>query len=250
VHDLAHETFPLLFKNDPIIKFKKKIIYKADHIIAISEFTKNELLKFYKNLNPYKISVIYHGCSLPEYIKSFKDDINCFDYFLYTGNRGGYKNFIPLIKSISHLLIKYNIKLICTGLKFTKNELLLFNEYNISDLLIHKFANDIELSNLYSNAIAFIFPSYYEGFGLPILECFNYGCPLLISNTSCFPEIANDAALYFDPYNAEDIYKKVESIILDFSLRNSLIINGKKRLKLFDWSKTSLLTSNIYESLL
>jgi glycosyltransferase involved in cell wall biosynthesis len=247
VHDLAHETYPMFLKNDPALEFKKNIIYKADHIIAISDFTKNELLNYYKKLKPERISVIYHGCTKPLITSKFID--NKYDYLLFTGGRGEYKNFQLLIDSIGHLLIKYKIKLICTGIPFSKNELIFFKENNLSYFLEHRYVTDIDLFSLYSKAIAFIFPSFYEGFGLPILEAFEAGCPLILSNSSCFPEIANDAALYFNPHSTLEISEAVERIINDINLREELVLKGKKRLKLFNWHETALLTSNTYENL-
>ncbi|MES2545934.1 MAG: glycosyltransferase family 1 protein [Bacteroidota bacterium] len=247
VHDLAHEKFPLLFKNDPALEFKKQIIYKADHIIAISEFTKKELLLFYNKLNPDRISVIHHGSSL-----SLKKGIlltNKENYLLFTGSRAGYKNFDFLIVAISSLLIKYDIKLICTGSPFSMQELILFKENKILDFVLHQYVSDDELFSLYSNALAFLFPSFYEGFGIPILEAFEASCPLVLSNSSCFPEIAGDAALYFDPHNATEINQSVERIITDLNLRETLVQKGKERLQLFNWSQTALLTSKVYEKL-
>jgi glycosyltransferase involved in cell wall biosynthesis len=91
------------------------------------------------------------------------------------------------------------------------------------------------MAYLYKNAIAFIFPSMYEGFGIPILEAYANDCPVLLSNTSCFPEIAGKAALYFDPKSRCEIQHKINELINSNALRNELIVNGRTRLKKFSW---------------
>ncbi len=247
VHDMAHEKFPAFLKNDPAREFKNQLIYKADHIIAISEFTKRELLYFFDKLNPDNISVIYHGNSLSS------DRINVVPslerYLLFTGGRAEYKNFFALINAISSILIKYNIRLICTGSPFTIAELEHFKEKKIADKVIHQYASDQELFSLYANAIAFIFPSFYEGFGIPILEAFAASCPVVLSSASCLPEIAGDAALYFDPQNTDEMANAIERTVTDSNLRAALIEKGNERLKLFNWSESAMLTAGVYKGL-
>jgi len=103
------------------------------------------------------------------------------------------------------------------------------------------------MKNLYKNALVFIFPSLYEGFGLPVLEAFSCGCPTLLSNTSSLPEIGGDAALYFDPHDPASLTDALEHIISDNSLRKQLILKGYERSKLFSWEKTAKATKNVYE---
>jgi glycosyltransferase involved in cell wall biosynthesis len=114
-------------------------------------------------------------------------------------------------------------------------------QYNLSDDL---------LSYYYSNANFFIFPSLYEGFGIPILEAFSCSCPLLCSNSSSFTEIASDAARYFDPYSEESISDAIMSILNNEALRSNLIDQGKERLHSFSWDESALKTRNIYEEIL
>jgi glycosyltransferase involved in cell wall biosynthesis len=247
VHDMAHEKFPDFLKNDPARQYKKQLIYKADHIVAISEYTKKDLLHFYNKLNPDNISVIYHGNSLSSNEKNVIPKLD--RYLLFTGGRAEYKNFVSLINAISSLLIKYNIILICTGSPFTIRELEHFRAKAISDRVFHRYVSDEELYTLYSNAIAFIFPSFYEGFGLPILEAFAASCPVVMSSATCFPEIGGDAALYFDALSIDEMTKSVEKIITDLSLRKVLIEKGRERLKLFNWSKSAILTAEVYNGL-
>jgi glycosyltransferase involved in cell wall biosynthesis len=115
---------------------------------------------------------------------------------------------------------------------------------------VHFNLTDNQLAYVYSKALAFIFPSLYEGFGIPILEAFSCGCPVLLSNKSCFPEVAQDAAIYFDPQNSESILQAIEKVLIDKKLRSEKIEKGFKRLRDFSWQKMALHTENVYKSIL
>lgn len=252
VHDMIHELFPYYYsKSDPTTEYKKLLAFKANHIIAISEQTKKDLLKFY-NIPENKISIIYHGSSLTKKDLSNKKNNKILKkrYFLFTGTRCLYKNFQHFIQSVIPLLKKdKELYVICTANDFTSDEIRFFKETGIEKQIIHVFATDYDLYELYHNAIAFVFPSYYEGFGLPILEAFEAECPVLLANASCFPEIARDAALYFDPQNNNEILDCCSQVLNNDSLRQRLIQKGKERYKDFSWDKTARLTNNVYEKL-
>lgn len=196
--------------------------------------------------------MVYHGNTLLNDLESLpckkKDFI---PYFLYVGGRSSYKNFKFLLKAFSIISQKYRVNLICTGSNFTSYERKLLAEYNINDWVKASIIrNDEELCLLYKNAISIVYPSLYEGFGMPILEAFACHCPVLLSNTSCFPEIAQDAGLYFSPYELESLVHSMELILLDDLLRNSLINKGLDREKEFSWNKTANQTLEVYKSVL
>lgn len=253
IHDMIHELYPEFFKDtDKIIKNKKLLAEKAAKIIAVSLKTKEDLVKFYGPSFADKIEVIYHGSSLkmPDSASENSNFKTRFGkYFLFTGSRNIYKNFLFMIESCAEFLIEKDLKIVCSGSPFSNIEKKLFDSLNISDRIIHYFASDKELFWLYKDAIAFIFPSYYEGFGIPILEAFEAGTPCLLAKSSCFPEIAGDAALYFDPKDKNEIVSAMFRI-LDQNLATELTLKGKQRLADFSWKKTALQTSNIYNSLL
>jgi glycosyltransferase involved in cell wall biosynthesis len=250
IHDMIHEKFAeYLNKENKIVEFKKGLAYKADHIIAVSNNTKNDILQYYDRINPDKISVIYHGNSL-----IYKEDINSIktikNYLLYTGERTRYKNFYKFIDAVSDLLIDHDIDLVCTGSKFTQSELSLFKQKKISLHVHNIYVKDSEMFSLYRNALAFIFPSLYEGFGIPILEAFAAECPVVLSNSSCFPEIAGDGGAYFDPNDIDSIKTEVENVIIDSDLRTGLINKGNERIKLFNWKNSADETAKVYRSLI
>lgn len=228
VHDMIHEKFPeAVNRFDNTAIHKKKLVERASHIIAVSEFTKSDLIH-YLNVDPSKITVVHHGfLSFPNGADQLYSN-----YILYVGERNRYKNFPRFIHAIAPLLSREkDLKLVCTGKPFSKDELQLFADLKISSQLQQITATDSQIASLYQHALVFVFPSLYEGFGRPTFEAFNYGCPVCLSNASCFPEIAGDAALYFDPMNEDSILDTVSKVIYDKELAKSLIQAGKERLE-------------------
>lgn len=248
VHDFIHELFPqYLTKDKQIIKEKNNSIHKADRIIAISQNTKNDLLKFYPDIADDKIDVVYHAIEwMPNEKHILKQKIEK-PYILFTGQRWAYKNFMLFSKAIAPLLKKYDLYLVCTGNDFTQQENDYLNNLDIAKRAFAIFADENELKALYENALCFIFPSLYEGFGFPILEAFVSNCPIAISNASCFPEIADNAALYFDPNSESEIRKTVENLITSETLRNDLVQKGSKRFDFFSMDNFINNTYNIYK---
>lgn len=247
VHDLIYEFF---FREGKIDNKRLELYSRADRIITVSNHTKKDLLKLYPSLDENKISVIYHGASVLEsdIIKPKQEN-----YILYVGTRKeNYKNFRFFVSSIKPLLDKYDdITILCTGLPFTDDELIFFNELNLTDRIKSTgFVSDAELYGLYSSALVFVFPSFYEGFGIPILEAFQNNCPACISNASCFPEIAGDAVDYFDPFDKESILNSITKIIEDKSFAQTLIKKGKERIRKYSWEKCAQQTEEVYKSLL
>lgn len=116
----------------------------------------------------------------------------------------------------------------------------------IFEYTIHIKASDHALSELYSRALLFVYPSLYEGFGIPILEAYACHCPVALSNTSCFPEIAGEAAIYFDPYSVSSMFEAITKIIYNEDIRSQLIRLGDERLKRYSWEKAAKKTEEAY----
>lgn len=250
IHDMTHEIYSLKTnKDDWSIKGKKILAEKANQIIAVSENTKKDVVDRL-HINPDKIKVIYHGCSLTP---SREKTINLPKRFLlFVGERSGYKNFANLAKAFS-IICKSDseLKLIVTGKPFFQDELKLLSSLGIEKSTFHFMVNDEDfLSQLYSATLSFIFPSMYEGFGLPILEAFACGCPVILSNSSCFPEVAGNAGEYFNPVDIDSIVESIKHVIYDDSYRNKLINLGKKQAGLFSWEKSAAQTLQLYHSIL
>jgi glycosyltransferase involved in cell wall biosynthesis len=253
IHDMIHEKFPeLQFKFDPTPKWKRKLAIKADKIITISENSKKDILECYQ-ISEDKIIVIHHGA--PKKIDTdilLNESLIVGDFILYVGSRIGYKNFRKFIFGIETIIKSNpNLNLLCAGGgNFTHDEITLFKSLNIENQIFQKNLNEVELAKAYSCAIVFVFPSLYEGFGLPILEAFLYDCPLVCSNTSSFPEIAGKAAEYFDPNSIECVKLAVKKVLNNSTRRNQLIELGREQLKKFSWEKTMRQTLAVYESVI
>lgn len=268
IHDMGSEFLPTFhqLKQQIYLKFITKYQLKsATKLIAVSEATKNDLVKSIK-VDKANIKVIYEGCRFeglkkPEklLIRSVLDKYSVKDnnYFLFVGTVQPRKNLLRIIEAFALLLQIYNnssdnIKLLICGSSGWKDSeiYLLPKKFNIEKHV--KFVgrvSDQELSCLYSAAKGLVFPSLFEGFGLPILEAFNFGCPVITSNVSSMPEIAGDAALVVDPY---DIKQIVDALIQlqDDKLRYTLINKGYSQLKKFSFDKAAQQTHELFNEVI
>ncbi|MBA4849574.1 glycosyltransferase family 1 protein [Emticicia sp. BO119] len=254
-HDTIPEKFATQYAElDGFDKaYKQRVLDKAAKIIAVSENTKNDLLDIF-HLAPEKIEVIHHSTHFATYKPADDFDIATPErYLLYVGNRENYKNFDVFLKAIAPILLRQSdLYLLCAGsYSFNDNEQKLFNELGISTKILHyEIQNDEVLFRVYQKAIAFVYPSLYEGFGIPILEAFACGCPVALSDRSCFPEVAQNAAIYFNPDNLESIAFGVERLIDSAELRLNLVKKGYQRLKDFSPENTAKKTLDVYRSVL
>ena len=246
VHDLIHEIFPdMVHPKDFSRQMKKAILPRASFCISISEKTKQDLVKYYR-IPEHKIRVVYHGA--PERIEAIMPtQVPEKPYVLFVGKRGMYKNFSLFLKSLSDVVKTRDLNIWCVGGGAPdKQEVGLVEALGIQNRIMFSVLSDPELAYGYANAEAFVFPSFYEGFGLPILEAFTYNCPVVLAKSSCFPEIAEDAALYFDPKSENDLRQQVESLLDSQDLRNLLKKKGSQRLEKFSWQSTAQQTLDIY----
>lgn len=250
-YELLSHRFIELAGDSLIISQKKKIALRASHLIAISESTKQDMIELL-GIPPEKITVIHLGSSFTPRIVtgSTTREADKRPYILYVGNRSSYKNFVPFLKAIAHLLIKYQVMLVCAGGgDITAEEQSIIKTLDVAGLVQHKVINDAILPELYRGAVAFVFPSLYEGFGIPILEAFSCDCPCVISDCSSLPEVAGDAALYVNPYDSGSMEQAIDRIINDTALRADLIQRGQQRLKVFSWEGTVRRTVELYKQI-
>lgn len=252
IHDMIPELYPQYFtRDDKQIKMKQKLISLASGVIAVSENTKNDIIRM-MNVPQEKIHVVYHGCSFATTIQKKEKPYN-FPYILFVGGRGDYKNFYPFMKAIMPILRKYNdLHVVCTGKPFNEDEINNMNALGIKDRFLYSWVkNDDSMLALYHQAECFVFPSEYEGFGLPILEAYQAECPVLLNNASCFPEIAGDAAVYFNMNSDDtDLAEKLELLLMmSSSDRNALLEKQKLRLARYSWEESAKRMADIYQSI-
>lgn len=250
VYDMIHEKFGDMFSpNDTTYKNKKEVIPQADRIIAISKNTKKDIVSIY-GIPEERIDVVHLGHSI-ELNQSEPVDNLPENYILFVGLRGGYKNFERFLYAFAELKKKFpEIKLVCTGGLFKDEELALLKKLDVGKDVFQYFVTDKQLTYLYQNALCFVYPSLYEGFGIPILEAFAAGCPLALSDTSCFPEIAKDGGAYFDPYEVDSIFNTIDKIISDQNFSKNLVSAGKKVLNEYSWDKMAIETAAIYKKII
>lgn len=253
-YDLIHEKFsdryPALLTNmDEVISSRRMLLDRASKVIAISHNTKRDIIDYY-GIEADRIQVIHLASSLLAELS--EPDKSWGDYILFVGNRLGYKNFNTFFEAVQPLLKQEkSLKLICAGGgKFNDQELQLVNKLGIGGQVLQVSIDDRRLATLYSNALFFVFPSLYEGFGLPVLEAFNCGCPAILSNISSLPEIGQEAALYVNPEDPADILKKCELLYNDPNLRSEYREKGFKQTAKFSWQRVSSETLDIYRSAL
>jgi len=198
-----------------------------------------------------KVVVVLHGYTIGNSAKSEKLQFPA-SYILYVGDRWHYKNFQPFVRAVSSLLQNnLNLHLICAGGgAFNESELSLFQSLNIAPQCRQMSVTDDGLMQLYQQARLFVFPSLQEGFGFPVLEAFANNCPVVCSNTTSLPEVAGNAAVYFDPLNAGDIKQAVEQVLGNPSLQQQLKDKGKQQLALFTFDRCVQNTLKVYQSVL
>jgi glycosyltransferase involved in cell wall biosynthesis len=257
--DMTPEMFPELFPCKSMyerfvtakwIKAKRHLAQRATKLLAISQRTKDDAVRLF-GIDPARITVTHLASSFdPSLRAKVTVDIER-PYLLYVGTRSAYKNFHAFVGAIAPLLkADADLVVLCVGGgAFNTSERKFFSELQISDRLTQVEASDPELAALYHSARAFVFPSLYEGFGIPILEAFSCGCPCVLSSASCFPEIARDAALYFDVDDEDSMTESIRKALYDESLRRELIARGLQRNKMFSWQKTAKETLAVYRSL-
>lgn len=249
VHDMIPELFPKYYSfQDPQILMKKKLIPLAAHIVAVSNQTKKDIINIFQ-VPEDKITVIYHGADTTPYYPSVSTNFD-FEYLLYIGERHMYKNFVSFCRDCIPILHRHReLKIVCTGKPFTSEELYFFEAFGMKNRFIHLFVETHqELLDLYHNAVAFAYPSSYEGFGIPILEAYTADCPVMLNRASCFPEIAGDAAVYFEMRKeSSDFEEKFEYIYhLNGFEREQLLAKQRERLKLYSWDKSASTLAQVY----
>ena len=253
VYDLIHERFPQSFlPGDPVAHNRAKAILRADHLICISESTRRDLLETYQ-VPESKVSVTYLGYyALPMSSLNASSLVGVRPYLLYVGSRHGYKNFDGLLAAYAQSRTRQEgVRIVCFGggpLSATERSLI--NKYQLhADDVAHVSGTDERLAALYAGAVAFVYPSKYEGFGIPPLEAMSLGCPVVCSNSSSIPEVVGNAGAYFDPNSVESIQQTLDQVLLSPTRQNELTTLGHARVRAFSWARCAGQTLDVYRKL-
>ena len=249
VFDFIHEKFSNKKKINEFRDEKKYAIENSDFFICVSRNTQKDLINFY-NVKEEKTKVIYLAASNIPRVSVYKKMEKPF--ILYIGNRSGYKNFNILVKAFSTSKeLKNNFLLCCFGGgRFTKEENLFFMKNKINQLNVRHLGNNEDfLASIYEQAACLVYPSKYEGFGLPVLEAMQYRCPVICSNTSSIPEVGGNAVEYFNPYDHESLLESIKKVLYGKNYKEKLVDLGLKRLKFFSWNKCAKETFKVYNKI-
>jgi len=246
IHGLEYEYYPKMYpwKHLRYLRWSTKYALKnARKIIAVSENTKKDLVELY-NGNPEKIAVIHHGFD-NILLKENHKSKNQSPYILYIGRLETKKNIQGLIKAFNLLKEKYQVphKLVLVGSKEGQEQ------SSNSQIIRTGYVSEQEKWSLLKNADLFILPSFYEGFGMPILEAQAAGCPVITSNISSMPEVAGQGAILIEPKNIEQIAQIMYKVIKDSKFKNDLIAKGYQNIKRFSWQKCASQTLQILTNL-
>lgn len=253
IHDLAFEHFPSHVKGSHLKHYRKfipKFVRKAKQIATVSEFTKQDIIQHY-GIAPENIDVVYNGAHSQYTPLSFEDRqavkqkfTGGNEFFLFTGALHPRKNIINLLKAFVKFKRRQRsaMKLVMVGrmawlskdIEEAKNKMP-FKE----DVVWLGYQDVEELAKITASAYAMVYPSLFEGFGIPILESLVCNIPVITSETSSMPEVAGNAGLMVDPLDVDDIAAKMELIYKDENLRNRLIAAAPEQAEKFGWDKTA-----------
>lgn len=260
VYDMIHEKHPEDFRSSAtMVRLKAAAIKRADHVICISEHTRRDLLETYP-IPLERVSVTYLDCDDMTHLLSNEEPATVRrrllgrdePYVLYVGARNKYKNFQSLFQAYADSpWLKEHFMLLCFGGgPFNEDELKAIRAANVQDRVRQVGGSDAVLAECYRHAAVFVYPSHYEGFGIPPLEAMSLQCPVACSNTSSIPEVVGDAAVMFDPADAGAIRAALERILGSPELRSQLITLGERRRQQFSWQRCAQETMDIYRTLL
>lgn len=251
VWDMIHELFPEM---DPLGRFaeqKRRAVEVADALICISENTKNDLLQRYPAAAG-KVTVTHLAANLALGIDKEEtkgsEPIPATPYFIYVGSRASYKNFDSLLSAFAKAAtVETDMSLCIVGPPFTQVEARKITQFGLTNRVAHYGqVTDAHLARLYRNSIALVYPSLYEGFGIPPLEAMSCGTAVIASNRSSIPEVVGDAALLFDPAHQDELTDMLVTLPRDTSRRDSLVRKGYLRAAQFSWNTTADQTIAVY----
>ena len=251
IHDMIHEKFPQYFlPGDETTSAKRAAVKRADHVICVSENTRRDLLEVME-LMPERVSVVYHGASVETGEAGAGRKLIGQPYILYVGERAGYKNFEGAATAYARSArLRGAYSLVCVGGgAFSAQEVAMLAGLGLSEGQVRQVSTgDAGLHSLYRDAAVLVYPSLYEGFGMPPLEAMANGCPVVCSETGALREVCGDAAAYFDANEVESIGAVIEQVLYSTAERPSRVARGRQRAGMFSWEKCAADTERVYNT--
>jgi glycosyltransferase involved in cell wall biosynthesis len=245
IHDMLPERFPDQFPNGNPHLAKAQYVQQADAVIAVSAYTAREVAEFY-DVSSTSVTVV-HEAAAPIFSTRPASRPSLPPYLLYVGARAGYKSFETLATAFSTLKSDLHLVLV-GGAPLSANERALLGDPGPGGRLHHVYPSDSELLSFYAHAVALVVTSIAEGFGLPLVEAMAAGCPIISSRGGALPEVADDAALYFEPGDNDDLAGNIDRVAADRQLRSALVRAGSSRSPEFSWAKAALAMTAVYRS--
>lgn len=252
VYDMIHENFPEQFPDARKVSIaKRRACSDADLVIAISESTKSDLLRFF-DLDPSHVTVVHLAGSLDKQQES--EQAFQRPFLLYVGSRSGYKNFSSLIGALRDVdeFVEGDLGLtVFGGGPPTEREIAIINAAGLpTNNIVWRSGNDQVLAGLYQHATALVYPSVYEGFGIPPLEAMSLGCPVIAGNNSSIPEVVGNSAVLINTEDLGELTNSIQRLVRDQSFRADYIRRGTEQSKKFSWDRVVDETLAVYERLL
>jgi len=260
IHDVIFLRYPRIYKRADREIYRRKFRYSAkvsDRIIAISEQTKRDIHHFF-GVEASKIEVIYQDCSpvfhkiiLREILDEVRKKYSLpSEYLLFVGTIEERKNLLNILKAIIAFRIEIPLVIVGKETGYMKEIVKYISETGLVNLIFLKNIPERDLPAIYANSLLFLYPSFFEGFGIPVLEALNAGTPVITSRGSCLEETGGAAALYIDPYSVEELGNTILRVLNDNDLRTRMIFEGKKQALIFRPEKTIRQLYDLYASLL
>jgi len=245
-YDLVHAKFPEHFPaDDATVAQQRRVFDRADLVLAISATTKVDLVEVF-GLDPGRVTVTHLGVSPPKPSRRAAGVEGPF--LLYVGQRFGYKNWARYVEAFAASGLSQQVRAVCTGMPFTPDEHAFLDRLGLNGRVLHVSADDDVLDALYREAMAFVYPSLYEGFGLPPLEAMVRGCPVVATRAGSVPEVLGDAAVYADPVEVESVAAALVEATRP-ERRPELVRRGHERAAAYTWDATAQATAAAYFSL-
>lgn len=224
-------------------------LQKAHAIIAISETTRRDIVRFHPRVSDDRISVIWPG--VPLLSEPLSERTHPSPFLLYVGARSRYKDFDLLLRSFAASSARREVDLVCVGSSpFTESERAVIQSLKLTDAVVHRQGDDRQLAAAYRDAVALVYPSRYEGFGLPVVEAMHAGLPVVCSRGGALPEVTGGNALEFEVGDEGGLSEMLDTVVYDRTAHTRLSQLGRARASRFSWSASAVRTAEVYRSVL